>query len=86
MKEFYVPDQISNIMPGSKDYVSVNSEGKKVHLYTYIPCNLKKKTNYNLRNRNLRNARLFKVCRIKAKKYVLDEATGMRAVCVCNFH
>jgi hypothetical protein len=32
MKQFYVSDKISRIMPGTKDYVSVNSEGKKICL------------------------------------------------------
>jgi hypothetical protein len=29
VKQFYVCDEISRIMPGMEDYVSVNSEGKK---------------------------------------------------------
>jgi hypothetical protein len=32
VKQFYVSDEISRIMPGTKDYVSVNSGGKKFHL------------------------------------------------------
>jgi hypothetical protein len=32
VKHFYVSDEISRIMPGTKDYVCVNSKGKKVHL------------------------------------------------------
>jgi hypothetical protein len=34
MKQLYVPDEIRRIMPGTKDYFSVNSRGKKVHLQT----------------------------------------------------
>jgi hypothetical protein len=33
VKQLYVFDEISRIKPGTKDYVSVNSEGKKVHLH-----------------------------------------------------
>jgi hypothetical protein len=32
VKQLHVSDEISRIMPGTKDYVSVNSEGKKFHL------------------------------------------------------
>jgi hypothetical protein len=32
VKQFYVPDQISRFKPGMKKYISVNPEGKKVHL------------------------------------------------------
>jgi hypothetical protein len=32
VKQFYVSHEIISIMPGAKDYVSVNSKGKKVHL------------------------------------------------------
>jgi hypothetical protein len=32
VKQFYVSDEISRVMPGTKDYVSVKSEGKKVHV------------------------------------------------------
>jgi hypothetical protein len=32
LKQFYVCDEISTIMPKTKDYTSVNFEGKKVHL------------------------------------------------------
>jgi hypothetical protein len=31
VKQFYVPDEISNIMPGTKHYASVNPVGKMVH-------------------------------------------------------
>jgi hypothetical protein len=43
VKQFYVSDEISSIiMPGTKDYVSVNSEGKKVRFQKQlILCNLK---------------------------------------------
>jgi hypothetical protein len=32
VKQFYPSNEISRIMPGTKDYISVNSEGTKVHL------------------------------------------------------
>jgi hypothetical protein len=32
VKQFYISHEVERIMPGTKDYVSVNSEGKKVHL------------------------------------------------------
>jgi hypothetical protein len=32
VKQFYVSDEVSRIIPGTKDYVSVNSEGRKVQL------------------------------------------------------
>jgi hypothetical protein len=32
VKQFYVSDQMSRIMSGTKDYTSVKSEGKVVHL------------------------------------------------------
>jgi hypothetical protein len=34
VKQFCVSDEISKIMLGTNDYVSVNSEGKKIHLET----------------------------------------------------
>jgi hypothetical protein len=42
VKQFYASNEISRIMPGAKDYISVNSEGTKVHLQKQlILCNLK---------------------------------------------
>jgi hypothetical protein len=42
LKQFYMSDEISTNMPGTKYYVSVNSKGKKVHLQKLlILCNLK---------------------------------------------
>jgi hypothetical protein len=32
VEQIYVSDEISKVMPGTKDYVSVNSDGRKVHL------------------------------------------------------
>jgi hypothetical protein len=32
VKQFYVCDEISRIVPGTKDYIYVISEGKKVHV------------------------------------------------------
>jgi hypothetical protein len=31
VKQFYVSHEISRVTPGTKDYVSVNSEGKPIH-------------------------------------------------------
>jgi hypothetical protein len=52
VKQFCVPDEISRIMPGTKDYVPVNTEGKKVHPQKQlILCNLKK-TNLSFKEQN----------------------------------
>jgi hypothetical protein len=42
VKQLYVADEISRMMPRTEGYVSVNSEGEKVHLQErLILCNLK---------------------------------------------
>ena len=42
IKAFYYSDEVSRIMPGKKDYVSVNLHGERQHLQKrLILCNLK---------------------------------------------
>jgi hypothetical protein len=46
-KQFYVSVEISRIMPGTKDYISVNSESKEVYLQKQLTlCNPKEELNY----------------------------------------
>jgi hypothetical protein len=55
VKLCYVFDEISRIMPGTKDYVSVCSQDKKVYLQKrLILCNLKE-TYLNFKEQNLEN-------------------------------
>jgi hypothetical protein len=87
MKQFYVSDRTSRIMPGAKDYVSVDSEGKMVHLQKLlILCN-QKEAYFNFKKQNPEKLLGFaKFAELLLKNRVLAGVSGMHAVCLCTIH
>jgi hypothetical protein len=85
VKQFYVSDEISRIMLGTKDYVSVNSESKKVHLQEQLnlTCNLKE-AYLSFKEQNPEKLLEFSKCaELWPRNCVLAGASGAHAVCVC---
>jgi hypothetical protein len=73
VKQFCVSDEISRIMPGTKDYVSLNSEAKKVHIHKQmILCNLKEQNPEKLLD-------FPKFAELRPKNCVLAGVSGMHS-------
>jgi hypothetical protein len=87
VKQLHVSDEISRAMPGTKDYVSVDSEGKTVRLQKrLILCNLKE-VYLSFKEQNPEKLLGFsKLAELRPKNCVLAGASGMHAVCVRTIH
>jgi hypothetical protein len=88
VKQFYVFDEISRIMPGTEDDdVSVNSESKKVHLQKQLILCYLKEVCLSLKEQNCDKLLGFsKSAELWPKNYVLAGASGTHAFCVCMCH
>jgi hypothetical protein len=87
VREFYCSDLISRLMPGMKDYVSVNVDGKRQHVQKrLVLCNLKeafaqlKETHPELK------IGFSKFAELRPRQCVLAGASGTHSVCVCTIH
>ena len=81
---FFCRDEISRLMPGKKDYVTIREGGEKKQVQKrFILCSLKeaysvfKKAGANLKIGFSKSAAL------RPKNCVLPGAPGTRSVCVC---
>jgi hypothetical protein len=69
-------------MPGTKDYISVNSEGTKVHLRNSWYCDLKE-TYLSFKEQNPEKMLgLSKFVGLETKSCMLTEASSTHATCV----
>lgn len=85
IKQFYCEDDVSRIMPGAKDFVSVKEGDVKVHKqHRLLLLNLNEL--YALfKERNSSYALgLSKVCELRPKECVTVGARGTHSVCVCT--
>jgi hypothetical protein len=84
VKQFYVCDEISTIMPRAKHYVSVNSEGKKIHLQKQLTlCNLKEAYT-SFKEQNPEELLDFSKFAVMAKKCIsAAQSAILQCMCVC---
>lgn len=89
VKDFYCSDEISRLMPGKKDYVSMgkNSEGNPIHVQKrLILLNLREA--YQLFKSNTPDVKVgfSKFVELRPKNCIIAGASGTHAVCVCTVH
>ena len=88
VKNFYLSDDISRIMPGKKDFVSVlAADGKREHKQKrLLLCNLKEAYNeFKGRHPDMKIG-FSKFAMLRPKECILAGAAGTHSVCVCTIH
>ncbi|KAL5518045.1 hypothetical protein EMCRGX_G003713 [Ephydatia muelleri] len=86
--KFYLSDDISRIMPGMKDYVSVRgTNGQRVHQQKrLLLCNLREAySEFKKRNPRLKVG-FSRFAQLRPRECILAGASGTHTVCVCQIH
>ena len=84
---FYHQDDISRTMPGKKDCLSINVEGKRVKIQKIlILANLKEVYAQFKQNYPDKKIGFSKFAMLRPKECVLVGASGTHQVCVCAIH
>jgi len=87
VREFYCNDTMSRIMPGMKDFVSVNIEGQRQHIQKrLILCNLREIFEQFKQAYPQHKFEFSKFAELRPKQCVLAGSSGTHAVCVCTIH
>ena len=85
VKAFYLRDDISRVLPGKKDYVSVKENGVRVHkskrLVLSTLLSLYKKFQEENPNNYLSSGRF---CELQPRECVLAGRAGTHVICVCT--
>ena len=85
--EFYQSDEVSRMLPGKKDFVSVKKAEGRVHIQKrLVLCNLREL--YKLYKDISPTERIgfSKFAELQPKQCVLAGASGTHSVCVCTIH
>ena len=86
VKRFYESDDISRQMPGKKDCIAMNVNGRKVMVQKrLILCNLKE-CYRKFKEQSTDNIGFSKFASLRPKNVVLPGGSGTHAVCVCAIH
>ena len=84
---FYESDDISRVMPGKKDFVSVKKEGKCEHIQKRLVLSDLKEVYREFKKRYPDHKIGFsKFAELRPKQCVLAGASGTHSVCVCTIH
>ena len=87
VKEFYLSEDISRMMPGKKDIVSVLVNGERQHIQKQlIMCNLKEAYSFFKDKYPTDKISFSKFAECRPKQCVLAGAAGTHSVCVCTTH
>lgn len=89
VKEFYCSDEISRLMPGKKDYVSMgkNFEGKPIHVQKrLVLVNLREAHQEFKSSSPDVKVGFSKFAELRPKNCIIAGASGTHAVCVCTAH
>jgi len=87
IKEFYQSDDISRMLPGKKDCVSMKVEGIKQRVQKrLILCSLKECFICYQEKYRDDKVGFSKFCELRPKNVVLPGAAGTHNVCVCTYH
>ena len=87
VKQFYLSEEVSRMMPGKKDKVTAKVNGQKVHLQKQLVlCNLKEA--YTLYKEKFPETKIgfSKFAELRPAQCVLAGASGTHSVCVCTIH
>ncbi|XP_017470011.1 PREDICTED: uncharacterized protein LOC108378244 [Rhagoletis zephyria] len=85
--QFYQRDDMSRLMPGMKDWVSVRIDGKKVQMQKrIILCNLNELfASFQSEHEDIKIG-FTKFTQLRPKHCVLAGSSGTHTVCVCIYH
>ena len=84
---FYESDDISRIMPGRKDFVSIRQGDQRVHVQKrLILGNLKEVYQEFKENHPMEKIGFSKFAELRPRHCVLAGTSGTHAVCVCTIH
>ena len=84
---FYEFDDISRVMPGKKDFVSVKKEGKRQHVQKRLVLSNLREIYCEFKERFPdRKIGFSKFAELRPKHCVLAGASGTHTVCVCTIH
>ena len=87
VQSFYESDDISRMMPGKKDYVSVRQGEKRVHVQKrLVLCNLREVYQIFKEKFPTKIIGFSKFAELRPKHCILAGASGTHAVCVCTIH
>lgn len=85
--DFYNSDEVSRVMPGKKDYVSVRQDGQRVHLQKRLILSNLKECYLLFKDRfQAERVGFSKFAQLRPKQCVLAGASGTHSVCVCTIH
>ena len=87
MQDFYQSDEVSQMCPGIKDFVTVKIDCIKQHKYKrLLLCNLNE-LHANFRQKFGQKTSLLKFCELYHKWCVtVESSSGIHSVCVCVQH
>ncbi len=84
---FYQSDEISRIMPGKKDYVSVRQEGGRVHVQKRLILSNLKEVYCSFKDAFPdKKIGFSKFAELRPQHCFLAGASGTHSVCVCTIH
>jgi len=87
VQAFYEFDEISRIMPGRKDFVSIRQGDQHAHVQKkLILGNLKEVYQQFKKNHPIEKIGFSKFAELRPRHCVLAGASGTHAVCVCTIH
>ncbi|KAL5477704.1 hypothetical protein EMCRGX_G024538 [Ephydatia muelleri] len=88
MNKFYLSDEISRVMPGKKDFVSVRgADGKRVHKQKrLLMCNLREAYREFKECNPALKVGFSKFAQLRPAECVIAGASGTHSVCVCKIH
>ena len=84
--QFYESDDISRVMPGKKDFVSVRKEGRRVHVQKRLVLSNLKEVYSEFKSQFHYKVGFSKFAELRPKHCVLAGASGTHSVCVCTIH
>ena len=84
---FYEHDDISQVMPGKKDFVSVKQEGKRVHVQKRLMLSNLREVYHEFKEKFPdRKIGFSKFAELRPKHCILAGASGTHSVCVCTIY
>ena len=85
--DFYESDEVSRMMPGKKDFVSVRQEGKRIHVQKRLVLSNLKEV-YQMFKDAFPGQKIgfSKFAELRPPHCVLAGASGTHTVCVCTIH
>lgn len=87
IKNFYESDEVSRLMPGKKDFVSVKGIEGRVHIQKRLVLSNLKELYKCFKEQNAEAKIGFsKFASLRPKNCVLAGASGTHSVCVCTLH